>query len=369
MRKHYLDNIRWATVLLVVLYHTIFMYNHVVTVGVVGPVTDCRWQDALQYLLYPWFMVVLFLVSGASARYALDSHSGKAFFAERTRKLLVPSTLGLLVLGWAQGYFNMAFSHAFENIPSGVPAPVLYLIMTVSGIGVLWTCHVLWVCALVLLAVRRIEGGRLLAKCAALPYWAVVLLGVAAWAAAQVLNTPVIAVYRFGIYLFSYLAGYYVFSQQAVVDALARRAPILCGAAAVLGGGVPLSQLGAELRRSPQREQPAGHRLCVGGLSGDFRRYEALGRPHRAVRGIYDAAQLRAVHLPLFSAVGCRLRPRVLPALARRWGVSAVGGGSVRRRAGAVRGAAPHPGRAVLCVRHPKGEKPCFVTTLSRCAS
>ena len=48
MRKHYLDNIRWATVLLVVLYHAIFMYNHVVTAGVVGSVTDCRWQDALQ---------------------------------------------------------------------------------------------------------------------------------------------------------------------------------------------------------------------------------------------------------------------------------------------------------------------------------
>lgn len=126
MRKHYLDNIRWATVLLVVLYHAIFMYNHVVTAGVVGPVTDCRWQDALQYLLYPWLMVVLFLVSGASARYALDSRSGKAFFAERTRKLLVPSTLGLLVLGWAQGYFNIAFSHVFENILSGVPAPGLW---------------------------------------------------------------------------------------------------------------------------------------------------------------------------------------------------------------------------------------------------
>ena len=199
MRKHYLDNIRWATVLLVVLYHAIYMYNHVVTVGVVGPVTDCRWQDALQYLLYPWFMVVLFLVSGASARYALDSRSGKAFFAERTRKLLVPSTLGLLVLGWAQGYFNMAFSHAFENIPSGVPAPVLYLIMTVSGIGVLWTCHVLWVCALILLAVRRIKCGRLLAKCASLPCWAVAALGVAAWVSAQVLNPPIIQVYRFGI--------------------------------------------------------------------------------------------------------------------------------------------------------------------------
>ena len=106
MRKHYLDNIRWATVLLVVLYYVIFMYNHVVTVGVVGPVTDCRWQDALQYLLYPWFMVVLFLVSGASARYALDSHSGKAFFAERTRKIVGSFHAGTAGAGLGAGVFQ-----------------------------------------------------------------------------------------------------------------------------------------------------------------------------------------------------------------------------------------------------------------------
>ena len=33
MRRHYLDNIRWITVGLVVLYHVIFMYNGVVTVS------------------------------------------------------------------------------------------------------------------------------------------------------------------------------------------------------------------------------------------------------------------------------------------------------------------------------------------------
>ena len=27
MRKHYLDNIRWMTVILVVVYHVIYMYN------------------------------------------------------------------------------------------------------------------------------------------------------------------------------------------------------------------------------------------------------------------------------------------------------------------------------------------------------
>ena len=49
------------------------------------------------------------------------------------------------------------------------------------------------------------------------------------------LNPPIIQVYRFGIYIFSYLAGYYVFSQPQVMDTLARRAPILCAVAAALG--------------------------------------------------------------------------------------------------------------------------------------
>ena len=57
----------------------------------------------------------------------------------------------------------------------------------------------------------------------------------AAWVSAQVLNPPIIQVYRFGIYIFSYLAGYYVFSQPQVMDTLARRAPILCAVAAALG--------------------------------------------------------------------------------------------------------------------------------------
>ena len=33
MRRHYLDNLRWATVLLVMLYHVIYMYNGVITVS------------------------------------------------------------------------------------------------------------------------------------------------------------------------------------------------------------------------------------------------------------------------------------------------------------------------------------------------
>ena len=48
MRRHYLDNIRWITMGLVVLYHVIFMYNGVVTAGVIGPFWEVQYQDAVQ---------------------------------------------------------------------------------------------------------------------------------------------------------------------------------------------------------------------------------------------------------------------------------------------------------------------------------
>lgn len=102
MRKHYLDNIRWGTILLVVLYHVLYMFNGVMTDGVVGSVTDFHGQDVLQYILYPWFMVILFIVSGMCSRYYLEQHSVREFFRARTRKLLVPSTIGLFVLGWGR---------------------------------------------------------------------------------------------------------------------------------------------------------------------------------------------------------------------------------------------------------------------------
>ena len=107
MRKYYLDNIRWMTVVLVVIYHVIYMFNGVQLFGVIGPFSKVQYQDAFLYLVYPWFMTLLFVVSGMSARYYLENHSVKEFIKTRTRKLLVPSTIGLFVFQWILGYFNM----------------------------------------------------------------------------------------------------------------------------------------------------------------------------------------------------------------------------------------------------------------------
>ena len=56
MRKYYLDNIRWVTVVLVVIYHVIYMYNGEGILGGVGKITslDVQYYDIFLYAFYPW---------------------------------------------------------------------------------------------------------------------------------------------------------------------------------------------------------------------------------------------------------------------------------------------------------------------------
>lgn len=236
MRKYYLDNIRWMTIVSVVLYHVIYMYNGVVTEGVIGPFRENQYQDGLLYLLYPWFMLILFLVAGMCSRYYLENHTVREFVKTRTRKLLVPSTIGIFAVGWIQGYFSMAISDAFATIPDTIPAVALYLIMSLSGTGVLWFIQLLWLFSMLLALVRKAEKGKLYALTEKTGIVAAILLTVPVYLAGQVLNMPVIVVFRCGIYGLAFFLGYFVFAHEEVVERISRfRIPLLI-CALVLGG-------------------------------------------------------------------------------------------------------------------------------------
>lgn len=219
MRKTYVDNIRWMTVILVVIYHVLYMFNGVGIGGAIGPFAPVQVQDAFLYVVYPWFMLLLFVVSGMSARFYLNQHSGREFLKSRTTKLLVPSTIGLFVFFWIAGYFNMRIGGAFENM-SAVPKPVLFVIMAFSGIGPLWYIQLLWVFSLLLLVLRKIGKDRLYGLCEKANLPVLLCLTPVIWGAAQILNTPVIVVYRFGIYGAGFFLGYLIFSHDAVMDRL-----------------------------------------------------------------------------------------------------------------------------------------------------
>lgn len=237
MRKHYLDNIRWITVFIVVIYHVLYMYNAEGILGGLGKITDLpvQYYDAFQYLVYPWFMPVLFMVSGISARLSLDSHSDKEFIKARTLKLLVPSTIGLFVFQFIQGYVSMSLGGGIDGLAAaGVPKPVIYLIMVASGSGVLWYMHLLWIYCIVLVLIRKIEKEKLLKAGAHTPLWLIAFFLLPIWGAAQILNTPIVSVYRIAFYFVFFMLGYFVFSHDEVIERLKKIAVPLIVLAAVI---------------------------------------------------------------------------------------------------------------------------------------
>lgn len=280
VRKHYLDNIRWMTVILVVIYHVFYMYNAEGVLGGLGKISnlDVQYYDIYQYIVYPWFMPILFLVSGISSRLYLERHTNKEFIKSRTTKLLVPSTIGLLVFQFIQGYVSMGLSGAFDTL-NEVPKPVLYFIMVLSGQGVLWYIQLLWVLSLVLVLVRKIEKDRLLKLGAKTNIIALVLMVIPVWGAAQILNTPVISVYRFGLYGLVFFLGYYVFSHDEVIEVLKKMFVPLLVTALVLCVAFCVSYFGDNFADKPVNRTILFAAFCwfaclaiLGGMAkyGDF---------------------------------------------------------------------------------------------------
>ena len=236
-RKHYLDNIRWITVVVVVIYHVFYMYNGQDIVGVLGKITDVKVQywDIYQYAVYPWFMFLLFIVSGISARLYLNGHGEKDFIKSRTTKLLVPSTIGLLAFQFIQGYFNTTLSTDAKAMLSSLPLIGAYLILAVSGIGVLWYIQVLWVFSILLVPVRKIEKDRLWTLGKKSGIIAILLMTALVFGGAQILNTPIICVYRFGYYGVAFFLGYFVFSHDEVIEVVKKWFLALLAVAVILG--------------------------------------------------------------------------------------------------------------------------------------
>ena len=245
MRKYWIDNLRWVTVLLVLFYHVIYFYNNKGVFGGIGGFGDGpQYQDVVMYILYPWFMPLLFLLAGISARYALEKKSAREWFRARTRKLLVPSTIGLFVFQWMVGYFNTAVARreGLLNV-SGIGK---YIMWAVSGIGPLWFIQLLWLLCLVLLLVRALDKrDRFWNWCGQAGLVVIILLGVLFWAGEQTLvqnPRPESAdglwnLYKPLFYLVPFLLGYFVFSHDAVQEKV-KKAWIPLLACAVVAGAV-----------------------------------------------------------------------------------------------------------------------------------
>ena len=234
-RRFDIDNLRSGIVLLVIFYHIIYQFN---SLGIIRNVdiSGVSQMDVFIYLIYPWFMICLFVLAGISARYSLQTRTGKEFFRERVQKILVPSIAGILLLGWTSGYVTSQYTDMFMGQGDSIPALIKGLIYCITGIGPLWFCHELFLASLLLLVLRKIDKqDRLWKACQKANLLVIVLLVFAVWGSAWILNLPVIEVYRNGIYIFSFLLGYYLFSHEEIMEKLSGHYIVFLLFAVVLG--------------------------------------------------------------------------------------------------------------------------------------
>ncbi len=231
-RKYYIDNIRSLTVLLVIIYHAFYLFNGVgIPTGFANG--DGFWlYDAICTFVYPWFMVLLFLVAGVAARHSIDKRGKREFLRERLRKLIIPSTLGLLVLHWISGYINIKVGGGLEYMP---PA-LIYPISALSGTGPLWFSQTVFVFSLLLVVFyKRLTTAKLDKICERTNEIIIIAFLLLIFLGAQILNVPVISVYRFGIYGVAFFLGYLFFYFDNIIEKCVKLIPITLSCAIILG--------------------------------------------------------------------------------------------------------------------------------------
>ena len=310
--------------MLVLLYHVFYNYNSLGVFGGIGGFRPNQWQDIVCTLLNPWFMTLLFIVAGASSRYALERHTHKEFRIERRRKLLIPSTLGIAVFGWVLGMINMA--NANFEIPEGTPYWVIYLISLPSGTAHLWFIQDLFAFSLLLLAVRKvIDVERVDRWLTTLAKYGIALVmvtvfGVLYLASLTQIDNPspamgLINLYRPIYYFISLLIGYYIFSSEVIHNYLASKAKLLIAIAMMTAAAFTIRYYGVDYTLPSVIQSPLCPLFCwamVLAMFGGFRRWADNTTPlasymSRSSYGLY------IVHMTVCSASCIILKQTALP--------------------------------------------------------
>jgi membrane-bound acyltransferase YfiQ involved in biofilm formation len=111
MRKYYIDNLRWISVLLLFPFHILMIYNTFESFYIKG--VDIKATTTLIWVIWPWFMPLLFAVAGINTAYAMKKRRIGEYVKDRISKLLVPLAAGILLVIPAQTYFAELFHNNY----------------------------------------------------------------------------------------------------------------------------------------------------------------------------------------------------------------------------------------------------------------
>ena len=113
-RVYYIDNLRWITVSLLIVYHAGIAYN---TWGEANYIffEPVRPIAGIVSWISPWFMPLMFLLAGVSARFSLQKRSMGEFLRERFLRLGIPLLLGMLLINPILSYVADVTHNGYEG--------------------------------------------------------------------------------------------------------------------------------------------------------------------------------------------------------------------------------------------------------------
>lgn len=231
-RKNYIDNLRNLTILLLFPVHTFMIWNDFGSRFYIWQ-GENKILSTLIVLVNPWFMPILFVLAGMSARYALEKRTYREFIIQRVSKLLLPFIVGMILLVPFQTLYARKFFDGYEgNLLDNWKYFFTHL-TDFSGYdgaftpGHLWFILFLFLISLVSLILFRFAPYEKLKDCAEkMPAFGVLLLFLPIWLMYYLGN---FGGFSIGKNLALYLAGYYVLSNDRIMEKLERNIKWLTG--------------------------------------------------------------------------------------------------------------------------------------------
>lgn len=224
-RKHYIDNLRNLTILLLFPVHTFMIWNDFGSRFYIWQ-GENKILSTLIVLVNPWFMPVLFVLAGMSARFALEKRTDREFVVQRIRKLLIPFLSGMIFLVPFQTLYARRF---FDNYEGSLWDNWKYFFTHLTDFsgydgaftpGHLWFILFLFLISMVtLLLFRIISYEKLAAGVEKMSVFGLLLLFIPIWLMYYIGN---FGGFSIGKDLALYLLGYYVLSNDLIIEKLER---------------------------------------------------------------------------------------------------------------------------------------------------
>lgn len=222
-RKIYIDNLRNITILLLFPVHTFMIWNDFGSRFYIWQ-GENKILSTLIVLVNPWFMPILFVLAGMSARYALEKRTNKEFIKQRISKLLVPFLSGTVLLVPFQTLYARKY---FDNYDGSLLDNWKYFfthLTDFSGYDGAFTPGHLWfilflflISMLALVLFYFVPYEKLVGNVEKLPVFGVLLLFILIWLMYYFGN---FGGFSIGKSLALYLIGYYVLSNDLIIDKL-----------------------------------------------------------------------------------------------------------------------------------------------------